>query len=470
MTWAAEEVTSVTPGIDSPELCQNICQADPACVAITWTQASFPVFPLSCATFSSTGNATECVDCVSGPPVCSCSVPGECETTEDNVLEILSSLINEDDCRLACEDFNLCTNYTVLGPENPLRFVCFLLSSCEEVFTNCDDCHAGVPSCQICDYGDFVDGQCLTTTTTAAPETTTTTTAQEDIGILVIGGDSSSGYRSVEFWSPANPEEGSCELGNYPRRISEGPTANLVSGQLVACYGDSCEIYNNSQWDQLTETRSGRYRHSSAVKENRILLIGGAVSRSTEWISLDGSPSQAGPFEVRHGFDHCTIQPSADLIVVTGGRGTESYVTEYQLSGNNGNETPLTPMRQARRDHACGVYQGAAGQQVLLVTGGYSDSAGYVDLSSTEVATYSSGGQLEEWREVDGGELPSPRLGLQATLVGDILFVTGGYGNGYFTSILSWDPVAESWQAAGDLAVARDYHAAAAVPEWLIDC
>ena len=99
-------MTSVTPGINSPELCQNICQvltltidflvsriyayrffpfssaaryaillffvdiriettlfsflgckagetansfyfqADPACVAITWTQASFPVFPL----------------------------------------------------------------------------------------------------------------------------------------------------------------------------------------------------------------------------------------------------------------------------------------------------------------------------------------------------------------------------------------------------------------------------------------
>merc|ERR1719397_1419282 len=121
--------------------------------------------------------------------------------------------------------------------------------------------------------------------------------------------------------------------------------------------------------------------------ENRILLIGGAVSRSTEWISLDGSPSQAGPFEVRHGFDHCTIQLSADLIVVTGGRGTESYVTEYQLTGNNGNETPLTPMRQARYEHACGVYQGAAGQQVLLVTGGYYS----VLLSSTEVATYSSG-------------------------------------------------------------------------------
>ena len=87
------------------------------------------------------------------------------------------------------------------------------------------------------------------------------------------------------------------------------------------------------------------------------------------------------------------------------------------------------------------------------------------------MATYSSGGQLEEWREVEGGELPSPRFGLRATLVGDILFVTGGWdGNNELTSILSWDPVTESWQSAGDLVATREYHAAVAVPEWLIDC
>ena len=72
---------------------------------------------------------------------------------------------------------------------------------------------------------------------------------------------------------------------------------------------------------------------------------------------------------------------------------------------------------------------------------------------------------MEEWREVEGGELPQPRYGSRATLVGDILFVTGGVDdNNYFTSILSWDPVAESWQATGDLAVARYGHAAVAVP------
>ena len=110
--------------------------------------------------------------------------------------------------------------------------------------------------------------------------------------------------------------------------------------------------------------RKLRFRAVSAVKEDRILLIGGVDSRSTEWILVDGSPSQPGPFEVRHGSTHCTIQLSADSIVVTGGYETEEYVTKYELS--NGNETPLTPMVQSRFDHACGVYQDAGGQQVRV--------------------------------------------------------------------------------------------------------
>ena len=86
------------------------------------------------------------------------------------------------------------------------------------------------------------------------------------------------------------------------------------------------------------------------------------------------------------------------------------------------------------------------------------------------MAVHSSDSQLE-WREVEGGELPSPRNGLRATLVGDILFVTGSYdGDHYLTSILSWDPVGETWQAAGDLAVGRYNHAAVALPSSFIEC
>ena len=29
------------------------------------------------------------------------------------------------------------------------RFICLLLSSCEDITTDCDDCHAGVPQCKV---------------------------------------------------------------------------------------------------------------------------------------------------------------------------------------------------------------------------------------------------------------------------------------------------------------------------------
>ena len=108
-----------------------------------------------------------------------------------------------------------------------------------------------------------------------------------------------------------------------------------------------------------------------------MLLIGGLQvdpdnSDTTEWISVDGSPAQPGPFNGNHDHmygDHCTIQTALDRIVVTGGRRGNAddydydYVAEYQLTGDF-TETPLTPMHKGRFGHACGVYQEVDGQQV----------------------------------------------------------------------------------------------------------
>jgi len=304
----------------------------------------------------------------------------------------------------------------------------------------------------------------------------------EDIndGILVIGGSPAS--QSIEFWSAADPEEGSCVLKDYPRELGSGPNVNLVSGQLVACYFDGCDTFEDGEWNHLVDTGYSRIYASSAVNDHRILLIGGLQADpdadTTEWIPVDGSPAQPGPFNAGNlGPSHCTIQTAPDRVVVTGGRRgnslddyTYDYVAEYQLTGDF-TETPLTPMPHGRIGHGCGVYKGVGGQQVLLVTGGYSHV--YGDLSSTEVAVYSSGSQLE-WREVEGGQLPSVLFGLQVTLVDQTLYVNGGYivirndqtrpDYDYQTSILSWDPVTESWQQAGDMVVARGLHAAVAVP------
>ena len=81
-----------------------------------------------------------------------------------------------------------------------------------------------------------------------------------------------------------------------------------------------------------------------------------------------------------------------------------------------------------------------------------------------QVAIFTAGSQLD-WRET--GQLPTARRGLKAALVGNNIILTGGRDashNILFTSILSWDPVAESWQDAADLAVKRGLHAAVAVP------
>ena len=73
---------------------------------------------------------------------------------------------------------------------------------------------------------------------------------------------------------------------------------------------------------------------------------------------------------------------------------------------------------------------------------------------------------------MESGQLPSATVGLfglQATLVDQTLYVSGGtVHTDYRTSILSWDPVAESWQPAGHLVVERGWHATVAVPSSFI--
>ena len=82
-------------------------------------------------------------------------------------------------------------------------------------------------------------------------------------------------------------------------------------------------------------------------------------------------------------------------------------------------------------------------------------------LLHNQVAVYSAGSPLV-WREVEGGELPTPRHGLRATVVGESIYVTGGYdGRNYLTSVLWWKPAGETWQEVGNLTVGRGY-----TPPW----
>ena len=141
-----------------------------------------------------------------------------------------------------------------------------------------------------------------------------------------------------------------------------GPTVNIVGNQLVACVDMSCDIYRDGAWEHLQDTIVERRWHSAVELREKLLLIGGKYSHSTEFIPVDGSGASPGPFTVRHDEWHCTMKISEEVIVVTGGRNTEDLVTEYQLA--DGRETALTPLTVGRFAHACGVYKDADGQQV----------------------------------------------------------------------------------------------------------
>ena len=132
--------------------------------------------------------------------------------------------------------------------------------------------------------------------------------------------------------------------------------------------------------------------------------------------------------------------------------------------------------------------------QVLIVTGGWD---GKQFLSSTEVssqnhlmkmsfvrkivqrsrvfqfnnqvAIYSGAGSQLEWREVETGQLPTPRAGLKAAVVDNYFYVTGGDDHNKLTEILRFDPSTNSWQQVGNLAQERHDHSAVAIPSSIIE-
>jgi len=129
---------------------------------MTWLSADAALYPLTCALFSETSNTTTpCEECVSGPANCSCSIQGECDILEDNLVEIIGNVESIEMCKNHCTENSACNVFTYLGEENHFRHTCFLFSSCE-VFTNdCEGCTSGADECNVCKFENTLpDGSC----------------------------------------------------------------------------------------------------------------------------------------------------------------------------------------------------------------------------------------------------------------------------------------------------------------------
>jgi hypothetical protein len=109
-----------------------------------------------------------------------------------------------------------------------------------------------------------------------------------------------------------------------------GSTVDTVEGRVLACYYDSCLELTGSGWEAGPSTLHSRSHHTSAVTAEGLLLVGGYYSpTTTELLPAEGGPAREG-FPLQPGrWGHCSIQLSADTIVLTGGTSTQSLVTEY---------------------------------------------------------------------------------------------------------------------------------------------
>jgi len=161
-TWDISGAFDIVLNVPNPEECQEVCSREPTCVAITWVSADAALYPLTCALFSQTSNTTTpCEECVSGPANCTCSIQGECDILEDNLVEIVGNVESVKMCEKLCAENSSCNIFTYLGEENHFRHTCFLFSSCEVFTDDCEGCTSGADKCDVCKFENTLpDGSC----------------------------------------------------------------------------------------------------------------------------------------------------------------------------------------------------------------------------------------------------------------------------------------------------------------------
>jgi len=279
-------------------------------------------------------------------------------------------------------------------------------------------------------------------------------TTRSETGLLVVGGEG--GLQSVEFWAPP-PLSAQCFLSDLPH-WNFYHSLDSLNGEVILCGDSYCSRLKGDKWEEAAQLVEKRWRHTSVVTSRGLMLLGGQASpNTTELVSMEGGGTkELLPLEPPR-LDHCSIQVSEDVVVLTGGRGTEFLVTEHNLSQREARVKQLPSLETGRRYHACGHYTVGSSLR-LLVTGGYD---GTQVLDSTERLNYST--DEPHWRVT--GSLPAARHGLRAAYVAGVLHVTGGkLDTSEAGEVLVWDGIAEQWAPAGSLQVNRQAHAVLEVP------
>ena len=133
-----------------------------------------------------------------------------------------------------------------------------------------------------------------------------------------------------------------------------------MNGVTITCHRDTCESFQEGSWPTLVSTTESRGYHSSVVHGDRLVLLGGYDTQTTEVIPPTGEAAMPGLYDISNGYYHCSIDIDDESVVVVGGVGgvggvgTGDLVTEYnKLSGH---PRTLPSLQEPRYGHACTWY------------------------------------------------------------------------------------------------------------------
>ena len=187
--------------------CRQLCQDNQGCSFFSYFgPESFPLKKL-CLLLSSCDSLHPCEDCrteeISCFTPCGFQVQGE---ITDNLLDIITGVPTEIDCKFNCSAKPDCNVYTYFNTED-VNFpsLCFLLSQLVQPVQHCDHCSTGWPDCrnttgEICAFSVGADNTGLTSYKfTETGDTPVNILSLGDCELTVVavggGGGSADNYR-----------------------------------------------------------------------------------------------------------------------------------------------------------------------------------------------------------------------------------------------------------------------------------
>ena len=88
ITWDQSNIIATEIDMATPEDCQNSCSHMYSCVGFTWLSEDSSIFSRGCLMFSEVAEELSWDECISGTPICLCTVHGECKEQDMNMIQV----------------------------------------------------------------------------------------------------------------------------------------------------------------------------------------------------------------------------------------------------------------------------------------------------------------------------------------------------------------------------------------------